>query len=207
MRRILIPGSLLCGAAIVAVFALAMFPARARAAEQPYGVGAAGPNERYVDATGAKLRYGMQARRIVSLAPNVTEMLYFLGLGERLVGRSDYCDYPPEAAKLPSVGGFVDTSLESIVSLKPDLVVAYQGTAANWWTSSGNWASPCWPLAKRRRWMRSASRCWRCATWPMWRRAITRPGWWTGMTASNGSQRGARPPSPNQRCSSAIPAR
>jgi iron complex transport system substrate-binding protein len=61
--------------------------------------------------------------------PNVTEMLFFLGLGERMVGRSDFCDYPPEAAALPSIGGMVDTSLEAIIALKPDLVVAYQGNS------------------------------------------------------------------------------
>jgi iron complex transport system substrate-binding protein len=61
--------------------------------------------------------------------PNVTEMLFFLNLGPRVVGRSDFCDYPPQAAKLPSVGGMVDTSLEQIVALRPDLVVAYQGNS------------------------------------------------------------------------------
>jgi len=129
MRRNLIPAIVMCCAVSVAVLALAALPARAMAADEPYGVGAAGPEARYVDATGAKLRYGMQAQRIVSLAPNVTEMLYFIGLGPRLVGRSDYCDWPPEALKLPSVGGFVDTSLESVIALKPDLVVAYQGNS------------------------------------------------------------------------------
>lgn len=83
----------------------------------------------YVDATGGELQYGLNARRIVSLAPNVTEMLFFLGLGERAVGRSAFCDYPPAAAELPSIGGFVDTSLESIVVLNPDLVIAYQGNS------------------------------------------------------------------------------
>jgi iron complex transport system substrate-binding protein len=91
------------------------------------GVGAAGPNARYTDATGAQLRFGMQAKRIVSMAPNVTEMLCFLGFEPQLVGRSDFCDYPPEVKDLPTIGGFIDASLERIVALKPDLVVAYQG--------------------------------------------------------------------------------
>lgn len=72
---------------------------------------------------------GSLPRRIVSLAPNVTEMLFFLGFGGKLVGRTDFCNYPPEALALPRVGGFVDTSLEKIVSLNPDLVVAYQGNS------------------------------------------------------------------------------
>jgi iron complex transport system substrate-binding protein len=81
----------------------------------------------YKDATGALVPYGMRAERIVSLAPNVTEMLYYLGLGERLVGRSDYCNYPEQARQVAAVGGFADASLERIVALKPQLVVAYQG--------------------------------------------------------------------------------
>jgi iron complex transport system substrate-binding protein len=81
----------------------------------------------FVDGTGQKVPYGLNARRIVSLAPSATEMLFYLGLGERTVGRSSYCNYPPEAEELPAVGGFIDTSLEKIVALRPDLVVAYQG--------------------------------------------------------------------------------
>jgi iron complex transport system substrate-binding protein len=83
----------------------------------------------YVDGTKTSLPYGLDAKRIVSLAPNVTEMLFFLGLGDRVVGRSDYCNYPPQVLKLPSVGGFTDTSLEEVIRLKPDLVVAYQGNS------------------------------------------------------------------------------
>lgn len=84
-------------------------------------------NAGYIDATGTLVPYGMHASRIVSLAPNVTEMVYYLGLGPRLVGRSDYCNYPEQARQVSAVGGFADASLERIVALKPDLVVAYQG--------------------------------------------------------------------------------
>jgi iron complex transport system substrate-binding protein len=62
-------------------------------------------------------------RRIVSLAPSVTETIYALGLQERLVGDTDYCDYPPEAQKKPKVGGTLNPSIEHIVALKPDLVL------------------------------------------------------------------------------------
>lgn len=62
-------------------------------------------------------------RRIVSLAPSVTETLYALGAGERVVGVTRFCDYPPEAADKPKVGGLTDTDVETIVGLKPDLVV------------------------------------------------------------------------------------
>jgi iron complex transport system substrate-binding protein len=83
----------------------------------------------YIDGTRQEIKYGLNARRIVSLTPNVTEMLFFLGLGDRVVGRSSYCNYPSAVLQLPSVGGMVDTSLEKIVVLKPDLVVAYQGNS------------------------------------------------------------------------------
>jgi cobalamin transport system substrate-binding protein len=66
-------------------------------------------------------------RRIVSLSPSTTEAVFALGAGPRLVGRSRFCDYPPEVKLLPSVGGFVDPSLEAILALKPDLVVGVQG--------------------------------------------------------------------------------
>jgi iron complex transport system substrate-binding protein len=68
-------------------------------------------------------------QRIVSLSPNMTETLFALGAGARLVGRSRYCDYPPEAAALPIVGGFVDASFEAILGLVPDLVVGARGPA------------------------------------------------------------------------------
>jgi iron complex transport system substrate-binding protein len=83
----------------------------------------------YEDGTGTWVGYGHGSQRIVSLAPSVTEMLFYSGLGDRVVGRSSYCNYPPAATKLPTVGGFTDTSLEKIVALKPDLVVAYQGNS------------------------------------------------------------------------------
>jgi len=69
------------------------------------------------------------AQRIVSLAPSATEMLFALGLGSRVVGVTRYCDRPPEAQKLPKVGGFSDPSLEAVLALKPDLVVAVPAEA------------------------------------------------------------------------------
>jgi iron complex transport system substrate-binding protein len=62
-------------------------------------------------------------QRIISLAPNLTEIICDLGLEKRLVAVTDYCDYPPAVISKPKVGGFANPSLETIVSLKPDLVV------------------------------------------------------------------------------------
>lgn len=66
---------------------------------------------------------GASPERIVSLAPNVTEILFSLGLGDRIVGVSNFCDRPAEAKNRAKVGAIKDPSLESILSLKPDLVV------------------------------------------------------------------------------------
>lgn len=61
--------------------------------------------------------------RIISMAPSVTEILFSLGLGHRVAGVTSYCDFPPQAAKITRVGGLVDPSYETIISLKPDLVI------------------------------------------------------------------------------------
>src|SRR5690349_16208012 len=61
-------------------------------------------------------------QRIVSLAPSITESLFALGLGDRVVGVTRYCEYPPEAQTRAIVGGFVDPNYEAIVELRPDLV-------------------------------------------------------------------------------------
>jgi iron complex transport system substrate-binding protein len=62
-------------------------------------------------------------QRIVSLAPSLTETLFALGLGDRVVGVTRYCAYPPEVIGLPKVGGHLDPNFEAIVALEPDLVV------------------------------------------------------------------------------------
>jgi iron complex transport system substrate-binding protein len=62
--------------------------------------------------------------RIVSLAPNVTETIFALGAGDKLVARTDYCNFPAEAADLPSIGTLYNPSIERLVSLSPDLVIA-----------------------------------------------------------------------------------
>jgi iron complex transport system substrate-binding protein len=62
--------------------------------------------------------------RIVSLSPSTTEMVFLLGMGDSLVGVTDYCDYPPEAKQIERVGGFGKPSVEKLLALAPDLVVA-----------------------------------------------------------------------------------
>lgn len=62
-------------------------------------------------------------KRIISLAPNTTEILFSAGLGDRIVGVTTFCDYPEEAKKKPKIGGMSNPSLEAVVSLKPDIVI------------------------------------------------------------------------------------
>lgn len=57
------------------------------------------------------------------MAPSITEVLFALGLGDRVVGVTRFCRYPPEARSKPQIGGFLDPNLEAVVALKPDLVV------------------------------------------------------------------------------------
>ena len=71
----------------------------------------------------ARAQAALQSSRIVSLAPSVTETIFALGFGDRLVGVTTYCDYPAEARKIAKIGGFMNPSLESIVAKRPDLVI------------------------------------------------------------------------------------
>lgn len=78
----------------------------------------------WIDALGRNVEIPEPPRRIVSLVPSVTEILFALGLGDRVVGVTRYCDFPPEAASKPQVGGYADPSLETLVGAAPDLIVA-----------------------------------------------------------------------------------
>jgi len=64
-----------------------------------------------------------QPARIVSTSPGITEILYALGLGNRVVGVTTYCHYPPDAMKKPKVGDFLNPNLEAIAGLRPDLII------------------------------------------------------------------------------------
>src|SRR5260370_6781367 len=76
------------------------------------------------DEMGRAVRIPQPARRIVSLAPSVTETLFALGVGDRIVGDTDFCDFPPEAKQKAHIGGPTNPNIEAIAALHPDLVVA-----------------------------------------------------------------------------------
>ncbi|MGH9796967.1 MAG: ABC transporter substrate-binding protein [Candidatus Polarisedimenticolia bacterium] len=82
-----------------------------------------------IDGLGRRVGVPTSPRRLVALAPSVTDLLFALGLGDRVVGISDFCKPPPGAPPIPRVGGLVNPSLEAIRALDPDLLIA---------TSSGN---------------------------------------------------------------------
>lgn len=77
----------------------------------------------YIDDIGREVSIDRVPQRIVSHVPSITETLFALGLGDRVVGVSDYCDYPEEAKLKPSIGDYFNPSLEPIVALEPDLVL------------------------------------------------------------------------------------
>ena len=71
-------------------------------------------------AVDAETRY---PNRIISTSPSITETLFALGLGRRVVGVTDFCEYPSEACQLPSIGGMTNPHMETLVTLRPDLVL------------------------------------------------------------------------------------
>jgi len=87
-----------------------------------------------IDDTGQEITLAQPARRIVSLAPNITELVFAAGAGDRLVGVSEYSDYPDAAQRIPRIGGGNGLDLEAIVGLAPDLVIAWKsGNPPRYW--------------------------------------------------------------------------
>src|SRR5213595_257376 len=84
---------------------------------------AAGPA--VTDDAGRRVTLAAPARRVVSLLPSFTEILFAIGAGERLVGRTAWCDYPPAALAVPSVGDGMPPNVEAVAARRPDLVLLY----------------------------------------------------------------------------------
>lgn len=88
----------------------------------------AAPNFREVtDETGRRVKVPVSVKRVVSLAPSLTETMYALGLQDILVGDTNFCDYPADAMKKHKVGGAINPNLEEVASLHPDLVLVTKG--------------------------------------------------------------------------------
>ncbi|MGQ9800124.1 MAG: ABC transporter substrate-binding protein [Candidatus Saccharicenans sp.] len=86
-----------------------------------------GQTREFRDDLGHLVRLPSCPRRIISLAPNLTEILFALGLNQEIIGVTRYCDYPEEARSKEVVGGLVDLNLEKIRSLSPELVLGFRG--------------------------------------------------------------------------------
>lgn len=100
-------------AALTAWLLLACLPAQA----------ASQTGRTVVDETGRTVPLPERLERVISLAPSVTEIFYALGLEDRLVGVTNQCDFPPAAREKARIGDVVSPSLETILALKPDLVI------------------------------------------------------------------------------------
>lgn len=81
------------------------------------------------DAQEVRVTLARAPQRIVSMAPSTTESLFAIGLAQRVVGVTNFCNYPEEAKTKPKVGGYVNLSVEKVISLSPDLVVGTRGTS------------------------------------------------------------------------------
>ena len=110
------------GVATIALLLLLAHPLRAQTAPPPPNSPAEMMHD-VIDEFGRTVRLPLVPARIVSLAPSLTETIYALGAQDRLVGDTDYCDYPPEAKKKAKVGGVMNPNLEEIAALHPDLVL------------------------------------------------------------------------------------
>jgi len=80
-----------------------------------------------VDDVGEVIVIPEKPERIVSLAPSNTEILFAIGAGDRVVGVTEFCSYPPEASDVPKTGGYATPSIERIISMEPDMVFAAYG--------------------------------------------------------------------------------
>lgn len=86
---------------------------------------------RVVDDTGRTIVLPAPARRIVSLAPHVTELLFAAGAGAKVVGATEHSDYPEAAKKVTRVGGYTSVDMEAVIALRPDLVIAWKSGNRN----------------------------------------------------------------------------
>lgn len=82
-----------------------------------------------VDDAGVAVHFTAPPRRIVSLIPATTELVFALGAGNRLVGRTTWCDYPTQAAAVPDLGNGIGPNVEAVVAARPDLVLLYHSSS------------------------------------------------------------------------------
>ena len=105
---------------LIILLSLLLFPScRSRENQAPN----LSENQIHTDDLGRRISVSKAPSRIISLAPNITETLFALGLSERVIGVTTYCDFPTEAKTKEKIGDTIKPNLERIIALKPDLVL------------------------------------------------------------------------------------
>jgi len=136
--------------ALAARAALARRPVALAALVVALAMAAAGADQVFTDALGHTVTWSEPPERIVSLSPNLTEILFAIGCDARVVaGVTSYCNYPPEVAGLPRVGGVADPSLEAVTGLEPDLVLATRGNPVEFMESLTRLGIPVYAVEAR----------------------------------------------------------
>ncbi|NLY88589.1 MAG: ABC transporter substrate-binding protein [Firmicutes bacterium] len=127
-KKFLLKSALLITTAAVLCLAVIILYIRWRPVPQPFlsPAGEGGNGITLTDQFGREVLIPEPPRRIVSTAPSNTEILFALGLGERVVAVSDWCDYPPAALALPKIGDIFPVNIEKVLSFRPDLVLAHE---------------------------------------------------------------------------------
>lgn len=77
----------------------------------------------FTDYYNRNIKVKVSPNSVISLSPGITEILFDLGVGERIIGRTNFCNYPPQANNIESIGGITDANLEKIISLHPEIVI------------------------------------------------------------------------------------
>ena len=101
---------------VVLILTASCFPRRQNSSSNP-------ATREVTDEAGRRVQVAVEIDRIVSLAPNLTEIVFAVGAGDRLVGRTKYCDYPAAVKSVAEIGDTMTPSIERIVALKPQLVL------------------------------------------------------------------------------------
>ncbi len=110
--------------ALVLCMSLSCFAACSKEGDKAEETEAAFEAFEYTDFYGNKVTIDKEPQKVVSVSPALTEIIFELGAGDKLVGRTDYCDYPDDALKVESVGEIISPDIEKIASLEPDIVLA-----------------------------------------------------------------------------------
>jgi iron complex transport system substrate-binding protein len=114
-----------CQSAASAVILLSLLLGSCKPSERQSAAAQNSPDStiRLIDAVGDTVVIARPARRIVSLAPNLTEMIFAIGAGHHQIARTDNCNYPPQPASIPSIGDYQSLNYERLLSMKPDLIL------------------------------------------------------------------------------------